>query len=210
MRIGKALAVSAVGVVALTAAASAFAAHLGPSKHDASVVVRTGTVSGLGKVLVNSRGLTLYMFVPDKHAKVTCVKQCATIWPPLKLAAGAKAVASGGAKQSLLGSDKDPAGGRVVTYNHWPLYLYLGDRKPGTAFGQALNLNGGLWYVLSPSGALIKVKPHHHSGTGGGSGGAGTTTTASGGGGGTSTVCSDDDGDGDQSAGGPDDGDGCI
>ena len=80
------------------------------------------------------------------------------------LASGAKAVAAGGAKQALLGSDPDPAGGHVVTYNHWPLYLYLGDSKPGVAYGQALNLNGGLWYVLSPSGALIKHKPHKGGG----------------------------------------------
>ena len=209
MRISKALAFSAVGVVALVGSVSALAAHGVAKEHHASVVVRTGTVPGLGKILVNSRGLTLYMFVPDKRSKVTCVKTCATIWPPLKIAAGAKAVASGGAKQSLLGSDANPAGGRVVTYNHWPLYLYLGDRKPGTASGQALNLNGGLWYVLTPSGALIKIKPHASGGGGGGGGGGGSTTTQGGGGGG-STVCSDDDGDGDQSAGGPDDGDGCI
>ena len=85
---------------------------------------------------------------------------------------GAKAVAAGGAKQSLLGSDSDPAGGRVVTYKHWPLYLYLGDTKAGVAYGQALNLNGGLWYVISPSGALIKHKP-----TKGGGGSTTTTTT---------------------------------
>ncbi|HUZ99138.1 MAG TPA: hypothetical protein VMU74_07240 [Gaiellaceae bacterium] len=208
MRIRKALALSAVGAAALIATVSAPAAQGVSSKHDASIVVTTRTVSGLGKILVNSRGKTLYMFLPDKRSRVTCHSTCAKIWPPLKLPAGAKAVAAGGAKQSLLGSDKDSTGGRVVTYNHWPLYLYLGDNKPGVASGQALNLNGGLWYVLSPSGAVIKVKPH--AGGGGGSSGGGGTTTTTSGGGGTSTNCSDDDGDGDQSAGGPDDGDGCI
>ena len=55
-------------------------------------------------------------------------------------------------------SDRNPAGGRVVTYNKWPLYTYIGDTAPGQAKGQALNLNGGLWYVLSPSGKVIKAK----------------------------------------------------
>jgi predicted lipoprotein with Yx(FWY)xxD motif len=41
-------------------------------------------------------------------------------------------------------------------YNRWPLYTYIGDSKPGQANGQAQNLNGGLWYVLSPSGRVIK------------------------------------------------------
>src|SRR5436853_91909 len=62
------------------------------------------------------------------------------------------------AKAALLGSDRNPAGGRVVTYNKWPLYTYVADTAPGQAKGQALNLNGGLWYVLSPSGKVIRTK----------------------------------------------------
>jgi predicted lipoprotein with Yx(FWY)xxD motif len=121
-----------------------------------TVKIGTRDVKGLGEILVNARGLTLYMFVPDKQKKVTCVKSCAVLWPPLKVAAGAKAAVSGGAKASLLGSDPNPGGGRVVTYNKWPVYLYLPDTKPGMATGQAVNSDGGLWYALSPSGKVIK------------------------------------------------------
>jgi predicted lipoprotein with Yx(FWY)xxD motif len=168
------------------------------------VKISTRSVGAFGKIVVDGRGRTLYMFVPDKHKKVTCHAVCAKIWPPVFVKKGAKLVAAGGVKQSLLGSDPDSTGGRVATYNHWPLYLYVGDRQAGIASGQALNVNGGLWYVMSPSGAIIKAK----GGAGGGGGGGGTTTTGGGGGGGTN--CSDDDGDGDGTAGGPDDGDGCI
>jgi|SRR5690348_14253100 predicted lipoprotein with Yx(FWY)xxD motif len=124
-----------------------------------TVVITTRSIPKLGTVLVNSKGLTLYMFVPDKHKKVTCVHACAAVWPPLFLPKSAKPKATGQAKQSLLGSDPDPTGGRVVTYAGWPLYTYVVDRAPGSAKGQALNLNGGLWYVLAPSGKLIKTKP---------------------------------------------------
>lgn len=124
-----------------------------------SVEVSTGNISGLGPVLVNSKGLTLYMFVPDKDSMVTCIGSCAAVWPPLSASSGQKVVASGQAKASLLGSDPDPAGGRVVTYAGWPLYTYVADTSPGTATGQALNLNGGLWYVLSPDGKVITMKP---------------------------------------------------
>ena len=62
-------------------------------------------------------------------------------------------------KQSLLGSDPDPAGGRVVTYAGWPLYTFVSDTAPGSATGQGLNINGGPWYVLSPSGQVIFRKP---------------------------------------------------
>ena len=124
-----------------------------------SVVISTKTVPKLGTVLVNSKGITLYVFVPDKQKKVTCVSTCAVVWPPVLLPKGANAVAKGQAQSKLLGSDPDPAGGRVVTYNGWPLYLYVSDTAPGTANGQALNLNGGLWYVLTPAGKEIKTKP---------------------------------------------------
>ena len=215
------VAVAATVLFVATVPFASGATSKGAKKASSAVLVKTATIPGLGKVLVNSAGRTLYMFVPDKQKKVTCVAVCAKIWPPLK---GTKAKAGGSAKASLLGSDKDPAGGRVITYNKWPLYLYLGDPKAGTANGQALNMNGGLWYVLSPSGAVIKKKVSKSTPSGGGGGttttststGTATTTTSTS----TSTssstgsACppgtSDADNDGDQSAGGPDDGDGCL
>jgi len=124
----------------------------------ATVRISTRTVKGLGPILVNNKGLTLYMFVPDKDRRVTCVSTCAALWPPLYLPSGGKVAVSGKAKRSLISSDKDPAGGRVVTYKGWPLYTYVADSKPGMTTGQALNLNGGLWYVLSPSGKVLHKK----------------------------------------------------
>src|SRR5579864_2747740 len=193
-----------IGVSSASGAASRPDAGSKSRSSHASVVISTRAISGLGRVLVNSRGRTLYMFVPDKRKKVTCVSACAAIWPPVKLPNGAKIVATGGVKAGLLRSDADPAGGRLVIYNNWPLYGYVGDQKAGDTFGQALNLNGGLWYVLSTSGAIITTKPHAGGAGGGGGGGGATTTTP------TNTHCTDADGDGDQDAGGPDDGDGCL
>jgi predicted lipoprotein with Yx(FWY)xxD motif len=145
-------------VLAVTLLAAATWTTVSSAGAKSSVSVSTRSVHGLGTILVDSRGRTLYMFVPDKQKKVTCKStSCQAAWPPLKLT-GAKAVAAGKAKQSLISSDPNPAGGKVVTYAHWPLYTYIGDTKPGQASGQALNLNGGLWYVLSPSGAVIKKK----------------------------------------------------
>ena len=123
------------------------------------VVISTRAVPKLGTVLVDGRGRTLYMFPPDKRKKVTCVRTCAAVWPPVKLPKGARPVAKGKAKARLLGSDPNPAGGRVVTYNRWPLYTYVADTAPGQAKGQALDLNGGFWYVLAPSGKVIRKKP---------------------------------------------------
>lgn len=124
-----------------------------------AATVSSSTIAGLGPVLVNAQGHTLYTFAPDKSQKVTCVGGCATVWPPAVLASGEKPVAAGQVKQSLLGSDPNPTGGRVITYAGWPLYTYVTDAAPGQSAGQALNLNGGLWYVISPSGKVITKKP---------------------------------------------------
>jgi predicted lipoprotein with Yx(FWY)xxD motif len=147
-----------LGIAAALAALALATAALATGS-AASVKIGTRKIPKLGTVLVNSKGLTLYMFVPDKQKRVTCKGTCAVVWPPVKLAAGQKAVATGQAKQSLIGSDRNPSGGKVVTYNRWPLYTYVVDTKPGQAKGQGLNLNGGLWYVLSPAGKVIKTKP---------------------------------------------------
>jgi len=123
------------------------------------VKISSATIARLGPALVNTLGRTLYVFAPDKGKKVTCVSACAAIWPPAFLPSGKKTVAAAPVKQSLLGSDRDPAGGRVITYAGWPLYTYVTDTAPGQATGQALNLNGGLWYVISPAGKVITKKP---------------------------------------------------
>jgi predicted lipoprotein with Yx(FWY)xxD motif/mono/diheme cytochrome c family protein len=122
--------------------------------------IATATIAGLGPVLVNAQGRTLYIFVPDNAKKVTCVGGCAAVWPPSTVPSGEKAAASGAVTQSLLGSDPNPAGGQVITYAGWPLYTYVADSASGSAAGQAINLNGGLWYVIAPSGKVIKTKPH--------------------------------------------------
>jgi predicted lipoprotein with Yx(FWY)xxD motif len=138
-----------------------------------SAAVKTRKVKGLGVVLVNSKGRTLYVFAKDKHQSVTCTGQCASFWPPLKWKGSGKPKAAAPAKTKRLGLEKNPAGGKVVTYNKWPLYTYAGDSAGGQANGEGQNLNGGKWYVISPKGVLIK---HKSSG-----GGGGTTTTGGGG-----------------------------
>jgi predicted lipoprotein with Yx(FWY)xxD motif len=109
----------------------------------------------VGTVLVNAEGRTLYTFAPDKASKVTCVSTCALVWPPDKVAAGTKAVASGEVKPALLSSTPDPEGGDVVTYAGWPLYRYVADAAAGTAQGQAMTLNGGAWYVITAAGKPV-------------------------------------------------------
>jgi predicted lipoprotein with Yx(FWY)xxD motif len=48
-----------------------------------------------------------------------------------------------------------PDGSTQLSYNGHPLYLYIRDVKPGEVTGQAIDQDGGPWYVLSPSGKEI-------------------------------------------------------
>ena len=123
--------------------------------------VRTGKVKGLGTVLVDGQGMTLYLFVPDKRSgRSTCYKLCAEGWPPLRLPTGVtRPVAGRGVKSSLLGTTRRTDGTTQIMYNQWPLYLWVGDSEPDQATGQGINNLGGLWYVLSPDGNANTAHP---------------------------------------------------
>ena len=141
-------ALAASALVASTAAA--FALANGAATGGAKVALAK---SPLGRILVDSKGITLYDFVKDKGTTSVCYGACAALWPPL-LTKG-KPVAGPGVHASLLGTTKRKDGRLEVTYNHHPLYYFVTDHKPGQTTGQAVNQFGGPWWVLSPAGKEI-------------------------------------------------------
>ena len=124
----------------------------------------------LGKILVDSRGRTLYLFQKDSGTKSTCFGECANDWPPLR-AAGTPTVGDG-ANASLVATTARSDGDPEITYNGHPLYLFEGDKGPGDANGQGLIAFGGGWFVLSPQGDQVSGQPSSGAGSssGGGSG----------------------------------------
>lgn len=142
--------------MALTAVVLAACGTANGGRPDYSVGV--GTVAGLGRVLVASNGHTLYSYTPDHQGRSTCYGVCAKQWPPLLLPRGARhPVAGPGLNAALLGTVTRKGGAVQVTYNGWPLYLYVVDVQPGEATGQADDM--GLWYVLSPDGVVDRRTP---------------------------------------------------
>ena len=117
-------------------------------------VVKVGQ-SGLGRIIVESHGMTLYLFEKDKNLRSACYGQCATFWTPL-LTHG-KPVARPGVKQSLLGTTRRANGSEEVTYAGHPLYRFVEDRKPGQTNGEGLQEFGGGWDVVSPAGKKIET-----------------------------------------------------
>ena len=144
---------NALGVVTATVAfllVGAAIAATKPVTHSATV---TTARSGLGQIVADSHGRTLYLFEKDTTARSACSGTCAVYWPPL-LTSG-QTVASKGAKQSLLGSIKRADGTRQVTYAGHPLYLFSGDSVRGQTNGEGLNDFGASWYALKASGTKI-------------------------------------------------------
>ncbi|HTX63675.1 MAG TPA: hypothetical protein VMD28_08540 [Acidimicrobiales bacterium] len=109
--------------------------------------------AGLGSILVDGAGYTLYAYMPDRQGPSRCAGRCAIEWPPLLLPRGAsRAIAGQGVRSSLLGTTRRPNGRLQVTYDRWPLYLYEQDSSPGEINGQAESM--GLWYVVGADGQI--------------------------------------------------------
>jgi predicted lipoprotein with Yx(FWY)xxD motif len=120
--------------------------------------VQAATIAGLGKVITDGQGFTLYMYAPDHQGASACYRVCASQWPPLVLPRGVTRPAAGpGVNAALLGTVRRSDGALQVTYNKWPLYLWQGDTAPGQATGQADDM--GLWYTLSVTGAVDRGTP---------------------------------------------------
>jgi predicted lipoprotein with Yx(FWY)xxD motif len=148
------LKIGLLSVAAAAVAATLIPASLAsPSKGSAATV--RAAQSKLGRILVDSRGRTLYLFEKDRHGKSSCNGACANAWPPL-LASG-KPRAGAGAKASLLGTTKRKDGRRQVTYNSHPLYTFVKDIKKGQTNGEGVDAFGAEWYVVSPAGAKIET-----------------------------------------------------
>ncbi len=144
--------------VAVVLSAAVLAACGNSSSGHPKYSVSVGSVAGLGHVLVDGDGHTLYMYAPDHHGRPTCYAMCAAQWPPLLLPHGVQhPIAGAGIDAALLGTVARKGGTTQVTYDGWPLYLYAVDIRPGQASGQGIDM--GLWYVLSPNGSVDRRTP---------------------------------------------------
>lgn len=112
-----------------------------------SATVDVGQSSSLGSILVDSKGMTLYLFIKDTPNTSNCYGNCATLWPPL-LTTGTPTAGSG-VDATLLGTTTRTDGTTQVTYNGWPLYYYASDKAAGDTTGENVN---SVWFVVTPAG----------------------------------------------------------
>jgi len=93
-----------------------------------------------GKVLVDAKGMTLYIFEKDDAGNSTCYGKCAERWPPLAAAADAKPFGD----WSLV-TRKD--GAKQWAYKGKPLYTWEKDKAPGDVSGDGVN---NVWRLAIP------------------------------------------------------------
>ncbi|HEY8304953.1 MAG TPA: hypothetical protein VIG42_10260 [Solirubrobacteraceae bacterium] len=142
------------------AAASASTVALAQStspRADASRAVKIGVRhTGIGTILVNSAGRTLYEFTKDHVRSDSCVKikECSEIWPPLRTSG--RPTAGPGVRASLLSTITLRGGARQVTYAGHPLYIYSGDSGPGETSYVGEKAFGGTWYAIDAAGHTVK------------------------------------------------------
>jgi predicted lipoprotein with Yx(FWY)xxD motif len=148
-----------IAAVSLTVGLSAASA----SSHSTGTKVGLAS-TGLGRILVDGRGHTLYLFAKDTPGRSTCTGGCAAFWPPL-IASGRPA-ATAGAKASLLGTTRRADGRLQVTYDRHPVYAFVKDVRRGQTNGEEINAFGGEWYALSPAGTKVERTSGMTSSTG--------------------------------------------
>ena len=117
-----------------------------------ATTISVGSAAGVGQVLVDSKGMTLYYFEKDKKGsgKSACSGACASAWPPMTTSGTAKAMSS--VQAAMLGTIKRSDGTTQVTYAGWPLYTFVEDKKPGEDNGTDSKAFGASWYPLHPNG----------------------------------------------------------
>jgi len=110
----------------------------------------TAVVPGLGAVLADGEGLTLYRFDGDtaRPSTSTCAGPCTEDWVPVP--ADAEGVRARGVAEDLVSTLVRADGTRQITVAGWPVYRFAGDIAPGQAGGQG---TGGTWFAAEPDGS---------------------------------------------------------
>ena len=170
--LARAVGIAAVALLILTACAKDTTTNAGAGSGGSGgespapagpVKVSTTSIAGLGSVLVDANGMTLYYDDQESGGTIVCTGSCASIWPPLLLPSGVSAPKAGsGVDASKFGTIDRPDGGTQVTYAGMPLYLFTGDTA-GQATGQGFED----FFAVTASGGTT-------SGTAGASGSAGS------------------------------------
>ncbi|HEY2507784.1 MAG TPA: hypothetical protein VGI58_14810 [Streptosporangiaceae bacterium] len=120
--------------------------------NNASTAMITTKSVKSGTVLTNASGHTLYWFAIDTPTKSNCNGSCAGFWPPVL---GKPVAPSGMSLPHGFGTITRSDGKVQATYDGHPLYTYVSDTAAGQVKGNGLNLSGGKWWAMTPTGSKL-------------------------------------------------------
>ncbi len=110
-------------------------------------LIGLGSTEELGDFLVDSEGITLYMFPRDPLGETVCYDACAERWPPL-IVESADAITAAEGIPGEFSTVERTDGTLQVAYNGMPLYYWQNDEAPGDTLGHGV---GNVWWVVPPA-----------------------------------------------------------
>lgn len=141
----------------------------------AADTVALKSIDGVGKVLVDSRGMPLYSSNRDARGKPACAGACTAIWKPLTVASGMPSAAAGVGKVGIvMRSD----GARQVAVAGRPLYTFVKDapgKVTGNGVSDAFSGRHFTWTAVLAGGRSATAGSSGGSSSGGGSSGGGSS-----------------------------------
>lgn len=116
--------------------------------------VSVKSASGVGKVLADGSGKTLYFSDEEKSGKIACLNTCTSFWKPLTVASNR--VMGPSALSQKLGTMKRPDDGKLqVTFQGRPLYTFKLDMSNGDVKGNGFSDSFGgthfTWHAAATS-----------------------------------------------------------
>jgi predicted lipoprotein with Yx(FWY)xxD motif len=125
-----------------------------------NAVITARQVSGVGTVLVDQAGKTIYSPEQEATRKILCTSSCLSFWFPVTVASAhvpGRASGIGG----VLGTIRRPDDGKIqLTYNGKPLYTFRLDRSPGQDHGNNFRDSFGgtsfTWQAVTTTGGAAR------------------------------------------------------
>jgi len=159
---------------------SGSASPTAPSSPAGSGPTLSVASTGLGRILVDSAGRTVYYYDKDTVGETTsaCTGPCVGLWPAVPAPAEPKV---GPGVEGTLGTVRGPDGNSQLTLDGHPLYTFVSDQKPGDTAGQGYD---GIWWVVDGHGAKVTTPASSSSMSSSPSSSPSSSSSSSGGGGG--------------------------
>jgi predicted lipoprotein with Yx(FWY)xxD motif len=170
-------AAAAVLLAACGSAGSSQASHAGHPATAAKAVVSERSLPGIGTVLVDRSGRTIYSPQQEADGQILCTGSCLSFWFPVPVTQGTQLRGSAGIT-GVLGTIHAADGLTQLTYDGKPLYTFRLDLAPGQARGNDYTDHFGgaafTWHAVTVSGSPAapgpSASPGGYSNQGGSSG----------------------------------------